>query len=166
MAIMTIIAILLSPVIAVLISIWVQDRREKRQNKKFIFSSLMSTRHQILSDEIVRALNMIDVVFSDKKKVRELWHEYYDMLHNAGLNNPTGWEQRNIKKLELIHEIAKVIGYGKEITHIDVNRVYMPVGLSEDTQRTREIGIELLRVLRESGGLQIVPQEQSEETNG
>ncbi len=69
MTTMTIIAILLSPVTAVLISIWVQDRREKRQQKRFIFSSLMSTRHQIVSDEFVRALNMIDVVFHDEKKV-------------------------------------------------------------------------------------------------
>ncbi len=99
---MTIIAILLSPVTAVLISIWVQDRREKRQQKKFIFSSLMSTRHQIVSDEIVRALNMIDVVFHDKEKVRKLWHEYYDMLYNRGIDNPTGWEQQKTKKLELV----------------------------------------------------------------
>ncbi len=97
--------------------------------------------------------------------VRELWHEYYDMLYNRGLDNPIGWEQQKTKKLELVHEIAKVVGYGKKITHIDVDRVYMPVRLSEDVQRTRELGIELLRVLKESAGLKIVPQEPPEETN-
>jgi len=160
MEIITIIAIALSPAIAVLVSIWVQYWREKRQHKKLIFSSLMSSRHQVISDEIVRALNIIDVVFYNEKKVRKLWHEYYDMLLNEGLNNPTGWEQRKTKNLELITEMAKVVGYGKEITHIDVNRVYMPVGLSEDALRSREIGMEFLRVLKESGGLRKVPKEQ------
>lgn len=45
MEIITIIAIVLSPAIAVLVSIWVQSQGEKRRNKKFIFSNLMSTRH-------------------------------------------------------------------------------------------------------------------------
>jgi len=71
--ILTIIAILVSPAIAVLVSMWIQNRKEKRQHKRYIFASLMSTRHQVISDEIVRALNMIDVVFHDKKKARRLW---------------------------------------------------------------------------------------------
>ena len=99
----------------------------------------MSTRHQSVTHEIVRALNMIDVVFSDKKKVRKLWREYYDMLHNTGLKGPTGREQWKTKKRELILEMAKVVGYGKEITLLDVERVYMPVGLSEDDARARGI---------------------------
>jgi len=82
------------------------------------------------------------------------------MLHNKGLDNPPGWKTRDTKKLELITEMAKELGYEKEITHLDVDRVYMPVGLAEDTQRTREIGQELLRVLKESGGLKIVPKEE------
>ena len=155
MEIITIIAIVLSPAIAVLVSIWVQSQGEKRRNKKFIFSNLMSTRHQVISDEIVRALNMIDVVFRDKEKVRELWREYYDMLYTKGID----WKQLDTKRLELITEMAKVVGYGKKITHIDVDRVYTPVGLSEDRERMRKIGEELLRVLQESGGLQIVPKE-------
>jgi hypothetical protein len=148
---------IVGPVLAVLISIWVQSRIEKRRQKKYIIANLMSTRHQIVSDEIVRNLNMIDIVFHNKKKVRKLWHEYYDMLQNTGLNNPTGWKQWNTKKLELIQEMAKAAGFGKKITTIDVDRVYAPVGLSEDAQRMRDIGTELLRVLKESSGLRIVP---------
>lgn len=164
MEIITIIAIALSPAIAVLVSIWVQSWREKRQQKRYIFASLMSTRHRVISDEIVRALNMIDVVFHDNKKVRQLWHEYYDMLHNTGLNNPVGWKQWNTKKVELITEIAKVVGYAKEITHIDADRVYMPAGLSEDALRAREIAGEQLRILREKRGLQQVSKKPPAQT--
>lgn len=160
--IISIIAILVSPAVAVLISMWIQKRKDKLQYKRFIFSNLMATRHQFISDEIVRALNMIDVAFHDNKNVRKLWKEYLDMLNNQGLNNPSGWKQRDIKRLELIQEMAKAVGYGKEITHLDVDRVYMPTGLAEERQRAKEIGDELLRVLKESHGIRLIQKEQSE----
>lgn len=146
--IMTTIAILLSPVIAVLVSIWVQDRKDKRGQKKFIFASLMSTRHHNISDEIVRSLNMIDVVFHDKKKVRKLWREYYEMLHNKGYDNPTGWEQWKTKKYELIQEMAKASGYRKMIKTIDVERVYSPVSLSEEAAKSKALIDSLLEKLK------------------
>jgi hypothetical protein len=158
----SIIAILLSPLIAVMVSIRVQDWKEKRHHRRYIFSTLMSTRHQVISDEIVRALNMVDVAFLNKRAVRRLWKEYLEMLNNEGLNNPLGWEQRSQKRLELIQEMAKAVGYGKKISHLDVTRFYMPVGLVEDRQRSKEIGDELLRVLKESHGIKLVQKGQPE----
>jgi hypothetical protein len=161
-----IIAILASPLIAVLVSMWIQHRKEKRLMQKSIFSTLWATRHQVTStEEIVRALNMIDVVFSSKKKVRKLWREYYEMLNNSGLNNPTGWEQWKAKRHELITEMAKAVGYRKEITLMDVERIYSPVGLLEESMTTRAIGDELLRVLKESKGLQVVPKDEGGEAS-
>ena len=159
MKIISIIAIAVSPVIAVLVSIGVQTWLEKRRMRLFIFSSLMSTRHQLAhSDEIVRSLNMIDVVFSKKKKIRQLWREYFEMLHAPETMNL--W---NDKKLELITEMAKVVGYKKSITMMDVKRVYAPVGMAEDLQRAKELSDELLRVLRETKGMQVVPKAESKE---
>jgi len=169
MEIITLIAILVSPAIAVGVSMarqnWYQNRQEELRRKKFIFASLMSTRHQGISDEIVRMLQLIDVEFHDKAEVRKLWKEYHGMLYNKGLDNQEGYDQRDKKRLELITEMAKVVGYGEEITPIDVDRVYRPLGLAEDTMRMKAIGIELLRVLQESGGFQIAPKEQAEKTN-
>ncbi len=160
MTIINIVAIVVSPAIAVLISMWLQNRREKRQQKFYILSTLLSTRHTPITDENVRALNMIDMVFYNNTKIRELWHEYYDMLANEGLSNPLGHEQRQKKNQDLIFEIAKSLGYGKAITHLDVSRVYYPVGLGEQLQRSEELANELLRVLKESRGLQVIPKNQ------
>ena len=146
---LTIIAIVISPVVAVLVSRYAQDRKEKRRNQLDLLSSIIATRHEVmLTTEAVRALNLIDVVFHDKKEVRRLWEEYFDMLHNEGLDNPSGHAQWNKKKLELITAMAKVLGYGKEITHLDMDRIYSPVGLAEQTQRTNLLIDELLRVLK------------------
>lgn len=155
----SILAILLSPVVAVLVTVYLQTRKEKRQQKLWIFNTLIATRHSPIVDENVRALNMIDVVFHDSTRVRKLWHEYFDMLGNEGLNNPSGWGQRQKKNLEMITEMAKVVGYGTAITHLDVDRVYYPVGLGKQSQTTQEIGRELLRVLRASGGVQFVERD-------
>ena len=68
MTVVNIIAVLLSPVIAVLVTVYLQNRREKRSQKLWIFNTLIGTRHSPLIEENVRALNMIDVVFMTAPK--------------------------------------------------------------------------------------------------
>ena len=75
-----IIAILLSPLIAVLVTVMLQARNEQNSRRLWIFNTLIATRHSPLIDEAVRALNMIDVAFYHSKRVRQIWHEYYNML--------------------------------------------------------------------------------------
>jgi hypothetical protein len=155
MEIVSIISILVSPAIAVLISIWLQNRKERRQNQLSVLGRLIAFRHEMVSPEAVRSLNMIDLIFYDKPTVRQLWHEYFGMLSNEGLNNPVGWQQRNKKNIELITEMAKVLGYGKAITHLDVDRVYSPVGIWEQITKNQEMQTELLRVLKATKTLNI-----------
>jgi hypothetical protein len=119
----------------------------------------MATRHSPITDENVRALNMIDVLFHDKASVRRLWREYYDMLANEGLNHPDGWKQRQTKNLELLQEMAKVLGYGKAIGHLDVDRVYYPQGLVQQGNMGQELAAELLRVLKATGGFEVRPRD-------
>jgi len=89
----SILAILLSPVIAVGVTLWFQRRKDRRDAKLWILNTLMQTRHHgPASDEKVRAFNMIDVVFRKSPKVRELWHEYFGMLNNVS------WRAESDKK--------------------------------------------------------------------
>ena len=138
-----------------MVTIFLQARKSKTDHKLYIFNTLIANRQSPVNTENVRALNMIDIAFCKDKKVRQLWREYYDMLANKGLDNELGYKTRETKNLELITEIAKVLGYGKEITALDVDRVYSPIGLGKAFDRSEEIANELLRVLRSSGGLQI-----------
>jgi hypothetical protein len=166
MTVVNILAILLSPLVAVLVTVYLQNRREKRNQKLWIFNTLIATRHSPIIDENVRALNMIDVAFHDRPRVRELWHEYLDMLGNEGLNNNLGWGQRQKKNLEMITEMAKHLGYRGTITHLDVDRVYYPVGLGTQSQMGQAIAAELLRVLKASGGVRFVPQNEGASLGG
>ena len=54
------------------------ERQNERQRLKLkVFSTLMQERAQIHSDEGVRALNLIDVVFNETREVRESWSELF-----------------------------------------------------------------------------------------
>lgn len=155
---LNLLAILLSPLMAVLVSMWVQDRKEKRGQKLLIFQTLVGTRHEPLSSDHVRALNVIDVVFHDTTKVRQLWHEYFDMLSNEGLNNPVGWEQRHTKLVEMITAMADSLAYRTEITHLDTARIYSPVGHGKAEMQLQAISDELLRVLRATAAVKVDPR--------
>ena len=146
------------PLAAVLITIWLQGRKTKRDARLSILSTLVSMRHSVVSYDSVRALNLIDLVFHDVPRVRNLWSEYFDMLCNAGLNNPLGWEQRRTKNVQLITAMAKELGLAKSITALDVQRIYSPIGLGEVEARQVEIQQELIRVLKSTGSVTIEPK--------
>ena len=153
-----VLAIILSPLVAVLISVWLQNRKERRQQQLWILGTLIASRSDPLTAENIKALNLIDLVFHDRARVRHLWREYYEMLNNQGLNNPTGWQQRSNKNIELVTEMAKVLGYGKTISHLDVGRVYAPVGPWEQFMKGRELQEEFLRVLKATAKFEVEPK--------
>ena len=153
-----VLAILLGPIFAVAVTIWLQRKLAKRDARLSVLSTLVSLRHAVVTADSVKALNLIDLVFHDVSSVRKLWDEYFQMLSNAGLHNPVGWIQRNQKHVELITEMAKHLGLGKKITALDVQRIYSPVRLGEFDQRQLDIQQELLRVLKSSGALEFRPK--------
>lgn len=130
------IAILLAPVIAVLIGQWLQNHSEKRKDKLAIFKTLMITRNG-WSYESVRALNIIDIVFSDEKEVIKNWKEYYDKLR---IENPTETDLQKIKESQykLIESIAISLGYKDKITWETIQNPYYPKGMFEADQMQRE----------------------------
>ena len=153
MAWLTLFAILLSPVIAVLVTMWIQKRIERRGVKLRILAQLMGNRHTPIAPENIVALNMIDLVFHDDERVRGLWSDYFDMLCNKGLDNELGWEQRNKKRNELITAVASSLGYSEQIDHLDVDRIYKPQGLGDRELDSQKLMEELLRVLTNTDSL-------------
>lgn len=69
---LTILAIVTGPIVAVLITLYAQKRRERRSYKERILGALMMDRGNMTARDTVRALNMIDLVFYRNKKVRNI----------------------------------------------------------------------------------------------
>ena len=116
-------AIVLAPVISVIIGQKLQDRAKKRQDKMEIFKALMTSRVYGWTNASVYALNIIDVVFADDKKVRTQWKAYYDKLC---VSNPTD------------EVIAESLGYKNKITWETIQNPYIPKGLSASLMQQQQ----------------------------
>lgn len=140
---LNIIAIVVSPIAAVWISIYIQERRERRNRMFSTFLTLISTRHTVASEEQVRAFNSIDVLFHECVNVRRHWREYLELLNQPG--RQVEWE---VKKLELLKSMAVQLNYKDSIDALDLFRTYGPKGLMEERQKQAQLVDELLRVLK------------------
>src|ERR1700678_3711761 len=77
----TISAIIFSPIIALKVQKETEEFKEKNQREFDIFKTLLATRAEPTSLEHVRALNLIDIEFYEAKEIRDSWNSYQDHLY-------------------------------------------------------------------------------------
>lgn len=142
-------AILLSPLLAWIVTILYQNRAEKRKAKRDLFMVLMAKRHSSPPPvEFIDALNKIDVVFQNNKRVRAAWKEYLDSLHEKSHR----FSSSNSFLLDLLSEVANVCGY-KNLKQTEIDRFYNPKYLGNQLRNQELFWQEYLRVLDYSKSL-------------
>ena len=143
MAVLTIIAILVGPIIAVSITLWWQNRKEERDAKRQLFMTLMAHRKSMPpTDDWVVALNLIDVVFADDRRVVESWHELFRLFENRERT-----QTQDHKYIELLSEMASVLGFRK-LQQTDIDKFYYPQSHAAALNAQSEAQAEWLRVLQ------------------
>jgi hypothetical protein len=146
---MNIIAVISGPIIAVIITLWYQRRKEKRDTRNRIFLTLMAHRKSNPPTfALVEVLNTLDVVFANKPKVTRLWHEYFDLL----CTQPINYQLCDHKYIDLVSEIARSVGY-KKLKQTEIEKFYSPVAHATRAQLSDNIQNELLRVLQNTASL-------------
>lgn len=141
-----IVAVAIVPFIVWFIGNKWQDRKAKEDAKRKLFLTLMANRQcHPINKEWVDALNMIDVVFQDDKKVRDAWRAYYDSLDPASQY----YKNTNAFLLDLLSEMANSLGY-KNLKQTEIDRPYTPQGFINDSKMQSVIQQEALRVLTHS----------------
>lgn len=121
-AIATIIAVLVGPVLAVLITRWVDNRRAKHDRQWDIFRTLMQHRRTSMNFEFVGALNLVEVEFANSADVVVAWKDLlgkFELMANASpeqLGN-LGVE-RSQAQARLLNAIARKLGL--EIEQLDI----------------------------------------------
>lgn len=142
----TAIAILLAPLIALQVSVWLERYREKRRRRLNVFKTLMSTRAARLSSNHVQALNMIDVEFYGEKEVIRAWKAYLDHLGEKQ-DPPELWGAKQVDLfVDLLDKMASSLGYDFDKTTIK-NTSYFPEGhgrMEEEQMMIRQGIVELL----------------------
>ena len=96
-----ILAVAIIPIIVWVLGIKYQDRKAKKEAQLRLFLTLMADRKSNpITKEWVDALNSIDVVFQDNKKVRQAWREYLDSLNEKSPH----FDSSNSFRLDLLSE--------------------------------------------------------------
>jgi hypothetical protein len=122
----TVLAILLAPMVALWIGGILQKRSDDYKTKLNLFGTLIGLRHDPTSSESVRALNLIDAAFVDVPTVREAWTRYYTALNDPALNGGPGYSIREERRRDLLLEMVKALGLTNKISSADLLRSYTP----------------------------------------
>lgn len=137
LAIINILAVLLSPIIALCISNKIQSDKDKRNDKLWILKILMTQRATAQDINYVNALNLIDLIFVNSNNVREA----YKALHNEYSKNEVDFnaEKLNRAKTKLIETIVEDLGYKDKITWDNIQEPYIPKWLVEEIDKKNQI---------------------------
>ena len=127
----TVVAVTTAPIIALRVSSKFQERSNTRQQQLRLLSTLISLRHQPLSPESFRALNLIDAVFVDAPAVREAWSKYFSALNDTSLGAGPGFAIREEKRRELMMAMIEHLGLKSKISTADLLRTYAPASIIE-----------------------------------
>ncbi|MFC5519957.1 DUF6680 family protein [Polaromonas jejuensis] len=148
--VLMILATAASPLIAVQVTRYLDDRNEIRGRKLHVFKTLMATRAYTLSPAHVEALNRIDLEFSSKKPaekaVLDVWQQYLDHLGNKNMEIQAWGNKRTDLLVDLLHAMGKTLGYDFNKTQIK-NGTYSPVAhgrIESEQERMRQLTLELL----------------------
>lgn len=131
---MEILAILFSPLIAVLVTVWLNNREHKRKDRLEIFKTLMTCRENNSNIDFVNAVNSIDVVFHDVTPVRDAWKT----LNNAYHSNTPDFKKIQDSHTKLLEVMAHELGYKKQITWETITSSYSPNWLNQSREQEQE----------------------------
>jgi len=160
MAIATIVAVLLGPILAVLVTRFVDERRLKHTRRMEVFRTLMRTRRMRLTPEHVGAINLVEIEFDGESPVLDAWKAYWGHLHQTVPTDQA--QQRQFFQdqdgllTRLLHAIAKSLGF--KIEQLDIFQGgYVPQGWLNDEQTARELRALTLDILNGRRGIPVVP---------
>ena len=152
LAVVTAIAAIAGPVIAVWITRMSDDRKEIQGRRMEIFRTLMRTRKMPVHFDHVGALNLIEIEFSGDAPVIVAWKEYLKVLSDPippetdDVGHTQLRQRRDASLTKLISSIAKILKFKVEQMDIFEGN-YVPQGwLDDDWEQklTRKILIDVL----------------------
>ena len=177
------IAILVGPILAVLISVWLTNRKQSRDQKIIVLRMLLSTRHLPSDPGFSVAINLVPVEFNEAKPVMASYKDFIQAVQNPANSHPDvpALQSNPTKVTKLIYEIARHLGF--DIRETDIQHAgYAATGWIErdnlllDSQRamTRTanalwlqtrimLGLELTDIEKQAVGL--LPPTPPEEEN-
>ena len=85
---LTLIALVLGPVVAVGITLWIEGQRRRRESRLAVLRQLMATRHLPGDPMYSTAINLIPVEFNDDRQVMEAYKAYQAAVSQPASTDP------------------------------------------------------------------------------
>ena len=150
--VVSVLAIVVGPIVAVVITHRLQVKKGIRDDKMQIFKTLMTARIYPWTPAMVDSLNIIDIVFADDKKVREAWKDLFDK-YNVSNCDESHLKKVQIAQYKLLQSIADSLGYKDKVTWETIQNPYIPRGMQEqiDAQnRNQMVYSSLIETVKDS----------------
>lgn len=142
----SIIAILVSPLIAVQVTRFLDEKKVEKERQMEIFRVLMGQRGLLpRTDEYIVALNQIDPVFHKVPTVRSAYAELYKATSPNSSELPDSGKYLII----LLQEMAKHLNFDN-LRDLDIDRWYSPQTRADGQNLIGTYYQEFLRVLKNS----------------
>jgi len=133
-------ATLAGPVVAVAMTLWAQDRSQRRDRQETVLRQLLLTHLTPADPAFTLAINMIPLEFKGNSKVMG---KHGAFVFQTGLEHPT--MNTTALKNELLVEVMNALGYATTPTTVMQN-VYQNRFLAENQQLGQDVLKAILRV--------------------
>jgi hypothetical protein len=160
--ILTIVAIVAGPIIALQVQRKLDREREDLNRKLWVFKTLMSFRAMALAPSFVQALNLIDVEFNGdnekEKAVRNAWKvlldHYYDLNRAKDPDSEALTEKSTQLRANLLMAMGRRLGYDFDEVLVKKGSYY-PTGLGNVEAEQHAIRRGVLNVLSGRGRIPV-----------
>lgn len=162
---LTVLALLLSPVLALTTQRLLDWIREKKQRRFGLYLTLMSLRATPLHPDHVKALNALDTVFDsgDKKdaKVRRAWEQVLNHVTTRMGDTDEekiAWNTRLVDlRVDLYQAVGQAVGYDHSIEYIK-GHIYLPTYYTDAEGDQLKIRAGFAKILTDDGLKVVVNQ--------
>ena len=152
-----VVAVLGGPLLAVLVSRYNDDRRDKQNRQMSILRSLIKTRQVRLDAEHVGALNLIELEFYSVKTIESAYSEYIAHLGKtipADAGQEHFYRERQDLFVSLLRAVGTHLGYSFDKLDLD-RRSYSPLAWADEQDRARKNAALLTELLEGKRSLPI-----------
>jgi hypothetical protein len=166
---LTLLAIIVGPVLAVVVTVWSAGRSKIIDQRLQVLRMLIATHHLPSDPSYQVAINLIPVEFRGCKAVLSAHREFIESVNRNldGINDETIRTDWGIKSVRLVHEVAKSLKYDLRETDFQTTH-YSSGGWSEreriflDSQKAmRDIAINLKLQSRLLANATLTPEERT-----
>ena len=116
-------AIVMGPLLAVLVTLWIEERRRIKDQRTQTLRMLLSTRHLPSDPAYSTALNLIPVDFNSKANVMSAWQAYIEKTRFRPLPQAEEAHRAEMinKQTKLIFAMTQCLGYKLPETDISIS---------------------------------------------